>query len=439
MIIRGLFLVLLISHSIQAIQAQSQQNVSSASFSSTTTSFNATTSSSSSSSTRSHSTTPLSFPPNSTRVPTTTTAEPGGCSVNRSAGNCLYSIKGVPRNLHVYIGWTIIAAFIVGQTIHYFYLEAQQAKIHAEKYPPRPPGPAASQEEAEKDKEMQQMQAFGIATKSYHVSTVRTPHGPVTTVLEKRPLRPVFPTHPLTPAPIYQSHVKTVQKDEAIALQAKVSVDKWGRGPELLSLINETAVPYGQTEERARFVMELVQRHVEKMRELKVFVQGLVEEKLRIWCGSDNIEAENFTDVSLDLKLEVSAPVQLLVSVFTVKLDGQPPQQQKSAAPIPLPPARVSELTSIPNKETPKQPDAESMAVKKASNRDELAPPLLLQTAQNSLGREKPNEKNVTPKVSPIPSTPAPPEKPSSEQMALQKRKKTKESTSGHSTHPSSK
>lgn len=282
---------------------------------------------------------------------------------------CAYKID-IPAATHKYIGGLIIVCFIVGQTIHYFYLEDKKAKAYKTDEPPKEKSslqtPGDHQDEEEKDR--RERLAYGISTNSvssalvsqgkfhrfqYLVAESKTPGGRVTKVLEKRPRRSFAIAPPITPASInimYESRVKTVQKEEAMVCQLKVTADKWGRGSELISLINDTEVPSTLTtaEDKAKFVMETVQGHVEKMTEQKVFLHGFLDDRHRLLCGSENLDGEMFSEVQLELKLEMTAPIPLLISVFLVKVEPQI-EQPKTA-----PPARVSELTTIPNKGTPR-------------------------------------------------------------------------------------
>ncbi|KAF1762132.1 hypothetical protein GCK72_010394 [Caenorhabditis remanei] len=330
---------------------------------------------------------------------------------------------------------------------------------------------------AEQEEDRRVRLAYGMPTNTYLVEESKTPAGKVTTVFEKRH-KPI--PHIITPAPgatsingLYESRTKTVKKEEAMICQIHITADKWGRGKELISLINDTDVPptLGSSEEKAKYAMELVQQHVEKMTEQKVFLHGFLEERTRILCGSESLESEVFSEVRLELKLEMTEPVHLLMSVFSVKVEPQIVEQSKTGLP-----ARVSELTSIPNKETPKaevpptprsfkkgksaatnsleekqqgsssrpskitiasadkrerRDSSKRRGSKKSSDLSQLVP--LLQQVQSIQGVEKaPKERQRTPKESPIPATP---EKPSSGQMPPVVKKKKKESTSGQASN----
>ncbi|EGT34874.1 hypothetical protein CAEBREN_04208 [Caenorhabditis brenneri] len=411
-----------------------------------------------------------------TNIPFCIPFEPTLSTNDSIPSKCAFSLN-IPPSTHKYIGGFIIFCFIIGQTIHYFYLEekkARELKRSTESVVDPATQNLLDENRDEEEKERRERLAYGISTNTYLVAESKTPGGRVTKVLEKR-RRAVAP--PITPAygaasinGLYESRTKTVQKEEAMICQIQITIDKWGRGNELISLINDTDVPPALTtvEEKARYAMELVQQHVEKMTEQKVFIHGFLEDRTRILCGSENLETEIFSEVRLELKLEMTSPVHLLMSVFSVKMEPQI-EQPKTA-----PPARVSELTSIPNKETPKadilatpashldkkmrstvtnsleegkqqlsssrpnkvmiqSPDRRERrdsskrkgGAKKTSDLSDLVP--LLQQVQTSQGNEK-KEKQRTPKESPMPTTP---EKPSSGQMPPTIKKKKNDSSSG--------
>ncbi|CAP35782.2 Protein CBR-ENU-3 [Caenorhabditis briggsae] len=390
------------------------------------------------------------------RTSATKSKEEGSHSIRPTCAYCL----NIPKFTHNYIGVSILICFIVGQTIHYFYLEEKKGRA-LKRATEDDSKPAQEPEQVKEEKDRREKLAYGISTNSYIVEEGKTPAGRVTTVLEKR--RALAP--PITPAygaasmnALYESRTKTVQKEEAMICQVQVTVDKWGRGAELISLINDTDISPSlvTAEEKAKYAMELVQQHVEKMTEQKVFLHGYLEDRTRLLSGSENLESEIFSEVRLELKLEMTAPVHLLLSVFSAKIE---PKIEKTA-----PPARISELTSVPNKEaqnvphTPrsfkkgksavssleeKQQGSSSRPVKvtipspdkierrgsskrktgkKTSDLSDLAP--LQQVQQGQLATEK----QRTPKDSPMPSTP---EKPSSGQMPLVQKKKKKESPFG--------
>uniref|UniRef100_A0A8R1IXN8 Uncharacterized protein n=1 Tax=Caenorhabditis japonica TaxID=281687 RepID=A0A8R1IXN8_CAEJA len=181
----------------------------------------------------------------------------------------------------------------------------------------------------------------------YLVQTSKTPGGRVMTVLERRPRRFSFATAPpITPASRVSRPQTTMKEEQKEVYQLVVMVDKWGRGIELISLVNDVEVPTSKTtaEEKSRYAMELVLQHMEKMTEQKVFIHGVIDEKLseekhRLICGSENMEAEIFSEVRLELKLEMMAPEHLLMSVFTARV--QPTIEQPN--PIAMP-TRGSEL-----------------------------------------------------------------------------------------------
>ncbi|PIC42652.1 hypothetical protein B9Z55_009660 [Caenorhabditis nigoni] len=407
---------------------------------------------------------------NSTLKPTTVTATPPITAAPLQNGTCsptcAYCLN-IPKSTHIYIGVSILICFIIGQTIHYFYLEEKKGRA-LKRATEDDSKPEQEPEQVKEEKDRREKLAYGISTNSYIVEEGKTPAGRVTTVLEKR--RALAP--PITPAygaasmnALYESRTKTVQKEEAMICQVQVTVDKWGRGAELISLINDTDISPSlvTAEEKAKYAMELVQQHVEKMTEQKVFLHGYLEDRTRLLCGSENLESEIFSEVRLELKLEMTAPVHLLMSVFSAKIEPTI-EQQKTA-----PPARISELTSVPNKETPNVPptprsfkkgksavssleekqqgsssrpvkvtipspdkierrgSSKRKTLKKTTDLSDLAP--LLQQVQQGSTTEKPQkEKQPTPRDSPMPSTP---EKPSSGQMPLVQKKKKKESSSG--------
>uniref|UniRef100_A0A1I7TM60 Uncharacterized protein n=1 Tax=Caenorhabditis tropicalis TaxID=1561998 RepID=A0A1I7TM60_9PELO len=411
-----------------------------------------------------------SFLSNKTTIPPIQTipyCQPLNISVpNNGTRGCAYSLN-IPPDTHKYIAGFVIFAFFVGQTIHYFYLEEKNG-IELRRSTEND-GIPSNQLFEDEHREEEKIEENGLLM--YLVAESKTPGGRVTTVLEKRK-RAVAP--PITPAygaasinGIYESRTKTVQKEEAMICKMQITVDKWGRGTELISLINDTDIPPSlvNPDEKARFAMELVQQHVEKMTEQKVFLHGLLEDKTRILCGSENMDTEVFSEVRFELKLEMTSPVQLSISVFSVKMEPQIEQQKT------IPPGRASELISIPNKETPKaevpptpgsyldkkgkstvtnsleekpkssrpgkvtiqSPDrrerrdsSKRKTGKKTSDLSELVP-LLQQVQANQTTEKAAKEKQKTPKES-VPNTP---EKPASGQMPPMAKKKKRESSSG--------
>lgn len=113
----------------------------------------------------------------------------------------------------------------------------------------------------------------------------------------------------------------------------QVIADNWGRGKELISLINDLDLPAPlvTTEEKARYALELVQHHVEKMTEQKVFLHGYLDDGPPFVCSSETLAKEIFSDARLELKLELTSPVHMKMDVFSVKLEPQ----QKTVLPEP--------------------------------------------------------------------------------------------------------
>ncbi|CAB3404061.1 unnamed protein product [Caenorhabditis bovis] len=182
-------------------------------------------------------------------------------------------------------------------------------------------------QENEQEKNDRDAIAFGTNNYSYVVEqgAMGTPKnmGGGVKVLEKKPKAKFAHAPPITPFsvnPTKKSHVKTTikEEDQQMICQAAIVADRLGRGLELISLVNETDVPvgYATTEEKANYVLDVIRSHLEKMTEDKYVLYGFVDEKQWIFSGAENTLAD-FSELRLELKLVLTAPVNMQISAFS--------------------------------------------------------------------------------------------------------------------------
>lgn len=357
---------------------------------------------------------------NTTQLALVSSASPQTCKNGNGTHcpSCAYTIN-VHKDTPKYIGYGILIAFVIFHIFLYFYLEDQKAReqkkyfeeLIAEQMAARKREEQDDQQHEDEEKERRERLAYGIAANPYVVAESKTPNGNVTKVMEKR-RSAVAP--PITPAlgagstnGPYESRTKTAQKEEAMSCHLQVIADNWGRGKELISLINDLDLPAPlvTTEEKARYALELVQHHVEKMTEQKVFLHGYLDDGPPFVCSSETLAKEIFSDARLELKLELTSPVHMKMDVFSVKLEPQ----QKTVLPEPTKETPKTDALLTPGSHIKGRSMAAESSKRKApklsTDLTNLVP--LLQQAQMLPVTEKATkEKLQTPKQSPMPGTP---------------------------------